>query len=326
MTSPSNETILYGIPASPGVSHGQVFRFLHRDVEVLSYDVQEDDQDAEIARFEEALLETKDQISKIRDDVARNLGEDEAAIFDAHILVLEDKALIDDVVSEVRTSGDNVEQCLHRVTQRYIDYFSQLEDEYLRERASDLKDISRRLLGNLVGATAAGTAFLEGPRILVSEDLSPSDTASLDRSKILGIATDTGGRTSHAVIMARSSGVPAVVGLRGLSGMLNDGDALLVDGFEGIAIVNPSESTLFRYGKVSLRRKKIKDLLEEEASLPPSTKDGSKVVFLANADSAEEVRKARSHGCEGVGLFRTESIFLRKNKIPSEDDQYEEYR
>ncbi len=326
MTSPSNESILYGIPASPGVSHGQVFRFLHRDVEVLSYDVQEDDQDAEIARFEEALLETKDQISKIRDDVARNLGEDEAAIFDAHILVLEDKALIDDVVSEVRTSGDNVEQCLHRVTQRYIDYFSQLEDEYLRERASDLKDISRRLLGNLVGATAAGTAFLEGPRILVSEDLSPSDTASLDRSKILGIATDTGGRTSHAVIMARSSGVPAVVGLRGLSGMLNDGDALLVDGFEGIAIVNPSESTLFRYGKVSLRRKKIKDLLEEEASLPPSTKDGSKVVFLANADSAEEVRKARSHGCEGVGLFRTESIFLRKNKIPSEDDQYEEYR
>ena len=326
MTSPSNETILYGIPASPGVSHGQVFRFLHRDVEVLSYDVQEDDQDAEIARFEEALMETKDQISKIRDDVGRNLGEDEAAIFDAHILVLEDKALIDDVVSEVRTSGDNVEQCLHRVTQRYIDYFSQLEDEYLRERASDLKDISRRLLGNLVGATAAGTAFLEGPRILVSEDLSPSDTASLDRSKILGIATDTGGRTSHAVIMARSSGVPAVVGLRGLSGMLNDGDALLVDGFEGIAIVNPSESTLFRYGKVSLRRKKIKDLLEEEASLPPSTKDGSKVVFLANADSAEEVRKARSHGCEGVGLFRTESIFLRKNKIPSEDDQYEEYR
>ena len=326
MTSPSNETILYGIPASPGVSHGQVFRFLHRDVEVLRYDVQEDDQDAEIARFEEALLETKDQISKIRDDVARNLGEDEAAIFDAHILVLEDKALIDDVVSEVRTSGDNVEQCLHRVTQRYIDYFSRLEDEYLRERASDLKDISRRLLGNLVGATAAGTAFLEGPRILVSEDLSPSDTASLDRSKILGIATDTGGRTSHAVIMARSSGVPAVVGLRGLSGMLNDGDALLVDGFEGIAIVNPSESTLFRYGKVGLRRKKIKDLLEEEASLPPSTRDGSKVVFLANADSAEEVRKARSHGCEGVGLFRTESIFLRKNKIPSEDDQYEEYR
>ena len=326
MTSPSNETILYGIPASPGVSHGQVFRFLHRDVEVLRYDVQEDDQDAEIARFEEALLETKEQISKIRDDVARNLGEDEAAIFDAHILVLEDKALIDDVVSEVRTSGDNVEQCLHRVTQRYIDYFGQLEDEYLRERASDLKDISRRLLGNLVGATAAGTAFLEGPRILVSEDLSPSDTASLDRSKILGIATDTGGRTSHAVIMARSSGVPAVVGLRGLSGTLNDGDALLVDGFEGIAIVNPSESTLFRYGKVGLRRKKIKDLLEEEASLPPSTKDGSKVVFLANADSAEEVRKARSHGCEGVGLFRTESIFLRKNKIPSEDDQYEEYR
>ena len=241
-------------------------------------------------------------------------------------MVLEDKAVIDDVIAEVGKSGDNVEQCLHRVTQRYIDYFSKLEDEYLSERSSDLKDISKRLLGNLMGATAAGTAFLEEPRILVSEDLSPSDTASLDRSKILGIATDTGGRTSHAVIMARSSGVPAVVGLRGLTEELSDGDTLIVDGFEGIAILNPSETTLFRYGKVGLRRKMIEDLLKEEISLPAVTRDGEKVVFLANADSPDEVDNARFHGCEGVGLFRTESIFLKKNKIPSEDDQYLEYR
>jgi phosphotransferase system enzyme I (PtsI) len=246
MSSTPKETLLYGIAASPGVSHGQVFRFLHGEVEVPRYEVQEADQDAEIARFQDALSLTKRQITKIKDDVAKNLGEKEAAIFDAHLMVLEDKAVIDDVVSEVRKSEDNVEQCLHRVTQRYVDYFSQLEDEYLRERSSDLKDIAKRLLGNLVGATAAGTAFLEEPRILVSEDLSPSDTASLDRSKILGIATDAGGRTSHAVIMARSSGVPAVVGLRGLTERLSDGDTLLIDGFDGIAIINTSETTIFR--------------------------------------------------------------------------------
>lgn len=326
MSSPPKETLLYGIAASPGVSHGQVFRFLHEEVEVPSYDVQEDDQDAEIARFEDALSLTKNQIEKIKDDVAQNLGEKEAAIFDAHLMVLEDKAVIDDVVSEVRKSGDNVEQCLHRVTQRYVEYFSQLEDEYLRERSADLKDISRRLLGNLLGATAAGTAFLGEPRILVSEDLSPSDTASLDRTKILGIATDTGGRTSHAVIMARSSGVPAVVGLRRLTEQLSDGDTLLIDGFEGIAIINPSETTLFRYGKVNLRRKRIKDLLDDEGSFPSVTEDGEKVTFFANADTAEEISKARDHGCEGIGLFRSESIFLRKNEIPSENDQYEEYR
>ena len=233
---------------------------------------------------------------------------------------------VDDVVAEIRKSGDNVEQCLHRVTQRYIDYFSQLEDEYLRERSADLKDISKRLLGNLVGATAAGTAFLDEPRILVSEDLSPSDTASLDGDKILGIATDAGGRTSHAVIMARSSGVPAVVGLRQMTDQLSEGDTLLIDGFEGIAIVNPSETTLFRYGKVGQSRKRMKDLLLEEASLPALTKDGEKVVFLANADSPDEVRNSKDHDCQGVGLFRTESIFLRKNEIPSEEDQFNEYR
>ena len=326
MNSASKEKVFYGIPASPGVSHGQVFRFLHGSVEVPKYEVQEEDQDSEISRFEDALAQTKNQITKIRSDVAKNLGEKEAGIFDAHLMVLEDKAVSDDVVSEIRKSGDNVEQCLHRVTQRYIDYFSQLEDEYLSERSSDMKDIFKRLLGNLVGATAAGTAFLDEPRILVSEDLSPSDTASLDEGKILGIATDAGGRTSHAVIMARSSGVPAVVGLRQMTEQLSDGDSLLIDGFEGIAIVNPTQTTLFRYGKVGLSRKRMQDLLQEEESLPALTKDGEKVVFLANADSADEVRKAHRHGCEGVGLFRTESVFLRKNEIPSEDEQFEEYR
>lgn len=326
MSQLNKEIVLYGIPGSPGVSHGPVFRFLHGDVEVPQYQVSESEQESELERFKDSVAITRTQIEEIRNEVAKNLGEKEAGIFDAHILVLEDKALFVDIEKEIKETGDNIEQCVYRVTQRYHDYFNQLEDEYLRERAADLKDISKRLLRNLIGETAAGTAFLGEPRILVSEDLSPSDTASLDRSKILGIATDTGGRTSHAVIMARASGVPAVVGVRGLTEKLGEGDTILIDGFEGIAIINPSESTLFRYGKVGLQRNKIKDLFVGEISLPPETQDGLKIHFLANADSSEEVISGIENGCVGVGLFRTESIFLSRNQIPSEDQQFKEYQ
>ena len=303
------EIIFYGLPASPGVSHGPAFRFLHSNVEVLQYQVEESDHESEIERFKEALKLTQSQIRQIREDVAKNLSEKEASIFDAHLLVLEDKALIDDVVNEIQNSGDNVEQCVDRVTRKYMDFFNKLEDEYLRERSSDLKDISKRLLRNLVGATAAGTAFLDEPKVLVSEDLSPSDTASLDRSKILGIATDTGGMTSHAVIMARASSVPAVVGLRGLTERIKEGDSLLIDGFDGVAIINPKETTLFRYGKVNVRRKKIENLLVEESKLPAQTKDLQAINLLANADSQEEVELGIQNDCQGIGLFRTESIF-----------------
>ena len=325
-SDPKDEITLFGIPASPGVAHGQVFRFLHEEVEVLNYEVKEEDHPKEIARFKDALNVTCKQIQEIREGVAKNLGEKEAGIFDAHLMVLEDKALIDDVEKEIRTTGDNVEQCLHRVSQRYYDYFNQLEDVYLRERASDLKDISRRLIRNLIGATAAGTAFLSDPRVLVSEDLTPSDTASLDRSKILALATETGGQTSHAVIMARASGVPAVVGVRSLIEGLKEGDTLLVDGFEGLVIINPSETTLFRYGKVGIRRKKLNDLVEEDANEPAFTKDGQPVQLFANADSPEEVITAINSSCEGVGLFRTEALFLRKNEMPSEEIQFSNYR
>ena len=323
--SNKEEIIFYGLPASPGVVHGPAFRFLHEEVQVLKYQVQESDHDSEIERFHEALKNTQSQIIQIREDVAKNLSEKEASIFDAHLLVLEDKALIDDVVNEIKQSGENVEQCVDRVTKKYMEFFNKLEDEYLRERSTDLKDISKRLLRNLIGATAAGTAFLDEPKVLVSEDLSPSDTASLDRSKLLAIATDTGGMTSHAVIMARASGVPAVVGLRGLSEKIRNGDYLLIDGFDGVAIINPKESTLFRYGKVKVRRKKMKDLLDEEASLPAQTKDLHKVNLFANADSPDEMKLGIDQGCEGFGLFRTESIFLRKNQIPNEEEQFLEY-
>ena len=320
-----SELMLFGIPASPGIAHGPVFRFLHDEVRVATYEVSESDQEEEINRFLEALEMTKSEIRTIREDVAKNLGEKEAGIFDAHMLVLEDRALIEDVKKEVRESGENVEKCVHRVTEKYLAFFDQLEDKYLRERAVDLRDISRRLQRCLSGTTASGTAFFDVPKVLVSEDLTPSDTAALDRSKVLGIATDLGGQTSHSVIMARASGVPAVVGLRGLTDKLSEGDELLIDGFEGVAIINPSETTLFRYGKVDVQRKKLLNLVDEEGELPAETADGKPLKIWANADTPPEVKKALGAGCLGVGLYRTESLFLKTNSLPSEDDQYEEY-
>jgi len=320
------EAVFHGIPASSGVAHGRVFKFSHGELEIPTYSVSQGAVDAEVQRFEEALLETRAQIREFRNEVAKTLGDEEARIFDAHLMVLEDQAFVDDVVSEVRESGDNVERCVHRVSRRYLEFFSNLEDDYLKERAADIRDVTRRLLRNLLGLTGSGTAFLDEARVLVSDDLTPSDAAALDPSKVLGVATDSGGRTSHAVIMARANCIPAVVGLRSLSDSVQDGDDLLIDGFDGTAIVNPSESTLFRYGKITKRREEFAGVLDSLADRPAATSDGKEIVLLANLETVGEAERALESGAAGVGLFRSEGVFLRTNVFPSEEDQFEEYR
>ena len=330
MTEPDNnfpeEAIFHGIPASPGVAHGLVFKFSHGDIEIPSYEVPLESVDTEVQRFDEALSKTRCQIREIRNEVAANLGADEARIFDAHIMVLEDQAFIDDVVAEIRECEVNVERCVHRVSRRYLDIFAKIEDSYLKERATDIADVTGRLLRNLLGLTGSGTAFLNEARILVADDLTPSDSAGLDTSKVLGIATDSGGRTSHAVIMARANAIPAVVGLQNLLDSLEDGADLLIDGFDGTVVVNPSEQTLFRYGKISKRREKIADIADSLTDRPAITADGKKVVMFANVETFDEVKRSLELGADGVGLFRTEGVFLRNNKFPTEEEQFQEYR
>ncbi|MBG28679.1 MAG: phosphoenolpyruvate--protein phosphotransferase [Opitutae bacterium] len=330
MTEPDNnfpeEAIFHGIPASPGVAHGLVFKFSHGDIEIPSYEVPLESVDTEVQRFDEALSKTRCQIREIRNEVAANLGDDEARIFDAHIMVLEDQAFIDDVVAEIRECEVNVERCVHRVSRRYLDIFAKIEDSYLKERATDIADVTGRLLRNLLGLTGSGTAFLNEARILVADDLTPSDSAGLDTSKVLGIATDSGGRTSHAVIMARANAIPAVVGLQNLLDSLEDGADLLIDGFDGTVVVNPSEQTLFRYGKISKRREKIADIADSLTDRPAITADGKKVVMFANVETFDEVKRSLELGADGVGLFRTEGVFLRNNKFPTEEEQFQEYR
>lgn len=322
----NKELILEGIAASPGVAHGPAFVLHQHALEVPAYRVSESGIREEISRFEQALVLTRQQILAIRGQIAEKLGEDEAQIFDAHLLVLEDKALIDETIRELEDTRFNVDYIFNEVASRYIAAFLKIDDEYIKERVADIRDVSRRLLNNLMGrANNAFGAFAEA-KVVVAEDLTPSDTAVFDRNKLLAIVTDAGGRTSHASIMARSLEVPAVVGLHDGVGRIDPGTSLLVDGYEGVVIVNPSEKTLFRYGKIRLRRETIREIFSETASERAITIDGREVRVSANVEGSEPPDLFKTKGAEGVGLFRTEMLFLRQNMFPPEDEQYEHYR
>ncbi len=318
------EVVLEGIAASPGVAHGTAFVYLQKKLDVPCYDIA-DGVDAEIERFDQAILETRAQITEVRNKIAKSLGEGEAHIFDAHLLVLEDSALIEEVISELRNTQKNIEFCYNKIAQRYISFFSSMEDEYLKERVADIHDVSRRLLHNLIGMQEADLGQLAHNSIIVSEDITPSETADLDRTKLLAFVTDAGGKTSHSVIMARSLRIPAVVGLHDATKQLKTGDEIIVDGHEGLIIVNPTEERLFTYGKLASERKQRDAIIHSVLPDPSTTLDGEGIRLMANVECAAEMDHVQKMNAEGVGLFRTEGIFLRHHGYPPEAVQYDEY-
>ena len=320
------EIVLEGVAASPGVAHGPALVYLQKELDVPCYDVKADAVEAEVERFDQAILRTREEITEVRDKVAESLGEGEARIFDAHLMVLEDSALLDEVIAEVRNSGKNVEYSFNLVAQRYISFFSSMEDEYLRERVADIRDVSRRLLHNLFGLQKANLGNLGADSVIVAEDVSPSDTADLDRTKLLGFVTDTGGQTGHSVIMARSLRIPAVVGLHDATSRIKSGDELLVDGYDGIVVIRPGKDRLFRYGKLAQERRRLDAIYQSVIGEPSETRDGAPVELMANIEGAAEMESVREHRADGVGLFRTEGIFLRHHGYPPESVQLEEYR
>lgn len=322
---PNDEIVLVGTAAAAGVAHGRALLYLQKDLNVPSYDLPPEFIDAEIKRFDEAILKTREQITEVRNKVAASLGEGEARIFDAHLMVLEDSALLDEVNTELRTTNKNVESCYNRVAQRYISFFSSMEDEYLKERVTDIQDVSRRLLQNLTGAQKPNLADLAADCILVSEDITPSDTADMDRGKLLGFITDEGGQTSHAVIMARSMRIPAVVGLHDASQKIKSGDNILIDGYDGIVVINPTEERLFKYGKLAQERRRQDEIYKSVLTLPSETKDGTSIALMSNIEGAQDMEQVNAMCSGGVGLFRTEGLFLRHHGYPPESVQYEEY-
>ena len=331
MTSDNSkqEIRLKGIAASPGVVHAPGFLYQKQEFDIPMYFLNQDAIHAELERFDNAILETRKQIQTIRSDIAGNLGENEAKIFDAHLLVLEDVALIGETREEVERTGCNVEYCFHQICQKYIDFFNNIDDEYLKERVNDIRDVARRLLVNLLGFADQGMGRLPETardRVLVSTDLHPSDTAGLNSGGLVGLITDTGGTTSHTAIMARSLGLPAVVGLHNASELATNNDVILVDGYEGTVVINPTPETLAEYQDYRTRKESVAAVFSSEVSQPGLSLDQREIPLSMNIDGPREADQVAILNADGVGLYRTEGVFLRDNALVSEDNQFEEYK
>jgi len=320
------ELTVQGIPASPGIAFGQVFVYLQSDVQVPRYEIPAEKSIDEIARFDQALVKTRQQITKIKNEVEKNLGADEALIFDAHLLVLEDQALISQTIKEFETTHENIETCFERVSESYIKAFSEIDDEYLRERAGDIRDVAQRVLQNLLGQSENNLSQLADKRVVVANDLSPSGSASIDRSGALGLVTDKGSKTSHAVIVARSMKLPAVVGVHDLTTKAQTGDWLIVDGYEGVVILHPSEETLLKYGKVQKAKQSFEDHMLEANRQPAVTLDGVSISLMANIEKVSETEHVKEYFAKGVGLFRTEYLYLNSSQVPTEQEQFLAYK
>lgn len=321
------EKILKGIPAAPGISVGKAFLFdTHEVAQIIKRPILEEEVSKEVQRFKEALNKTKQELTKIKDKISREIGAEHGEIFSAHILVLEDTMLIDEVITQIKKERLVAEYIFQDVLRKYIKAFSKIDDEYLKERISDINDVGRRVLKNLLGAKHISLSELKEPVVVVAYDISPSDTASMHKQNVIAFATDIGGRTSHTAIMAKSLEIPAVVGLEEITGAVKNGDLIVVDGNKGIVIVHPSQET------IRLCELEKKGFEEHERSLssfrdlPAQTLDGHKVEIVANIELPEEIPSLIYHGAEGIGLYRTEYFYMNRANLPTEEEHYEAYK
>ena len=321
------EKVFRGIAVSDGVCRGQVV-VMHRSRRVITKRQLADDAVVpETKRFEHALVRTRQQITEVQRRVADTMSSNEADIFDAHLLMLEDRVLIEEVIKIIREQQTNADYAFHTAADRYIAVLEAVEDEYLRERAADLRDLTGRVLDNLLEVKDQfDLRHLTAPCILVAHDLSPSMTAQLDRKLVLGFVTDIGSKTSHTAILAQSLDIPAVVGAQTISEELETGDYVLLDGYNGTVIVNPTDQTLFEYGQLAKIKASLDEKLREVQHQPAVTLDGKIVHLSANIEEQSDVEAVLAHGAEGVGLFRTEFLFINRATFPTEEEQFQVYR
>jgi phosphotransferase system enzyme I (PtsI) len=323
---PKAEIERRGISASPGIVIGTAFVRDSERVSVSRARIDPDRAEEELQRFARALAETERDLRALKNDIAARMGEDHARIFDAHLLILSDVTLMDDTSAIIRKESLNAAAAFDQVISRFIASIGSIADEYLKERTIDLQDVRKRVLRALIGAKPASVPKPTEPSIIVAHDLSPSDTAQLDRRTVLGYVTDLGGRTSHTAIIARSQGIPAVLGLENLVERVETGDTLIVDGNAGAVVVNPTPRTLERYREEIARFHQLEEQLLLLTNYPAQTLDGRLFSMCANLDAAHEVDSVIEHGGQGVGLFRTEYFFISQDYLPGEEEQYKVYR
>jgi phosphotransferase system enzyme I (PtsI) len=317
---------LKGIAAASGISVGKAYRIGKEEFDIPKETIQEADIPLQIQLFEEALIKTRREIIELQKKISAEMGQDEAQIFDAHLLVLEDRMLIEEVISRLKKERINVAYIFSEVLKKYIDVFSKIEDEYLKERIADINDVGKRILRNLLGKPRTPLVDLKEKVIVVAHDLSPSDTAAMHKQSVSAFITDIGGKTSHTAIMAKSLEIPAVVGVEEATLKIKTGDTLIVDGGRGIVIIEPDEETFSIYRQEGVRLKGVADKFLSAKDLSAVTLDGRKIEINANIEFPEEVPSVKLHGAQGIGLYRTEFFYMNRKDLPSEEEHYQAYK
>ena len=327
MSAPvTTERTFHGIGVSPGVAHGKILVYRVAEEIFPEYDITPEQISTEITRFEQALIKTRQQLHQLQERIAQGVGSNApSSILDVHISITEDPALIDPVINRLEKERKNVEHIFHDVIHKYIDTLQAIPDEYLRERAADVEDVAHRVLRNLLGREHVGLADVPPGTIVIAYDLTPSDTSSLNRKNVVGFATDVGSHTSHTAIVARSLNLPAVVGLRDASLHLHDGQTALLDGYSGTLVIEPSQQTLFIYGQIERKRHTVEERLATLRDLPAETLDGRRLIVSGNIELPSDLPALKQAGAEGVGLFRTEFLYLAGKEFPTEEEQYKAY-
>ncbi|MDW4179972.1 phosphoenolpyruvate--protein phosphotransferase [Staphylococcus saprophyticus] len=313
-----------GIAASDGVAIAKAYLLVEPD---LSFDSEKvSDVDAEIAKFNNAIQTSKVELTKIRNNAEQNLGADKAAIFDAHLLVLDDPELIQPIEEKIKNEQVNAPTALSDVTGQFITIFESMDNEYMKERAADIRDVSKRVLTHILGVELPNPSMIDESVVIIGNDLTPSDTAQLNKEFVQGFVTNIGGRTSHSAIMSRSLEIAAVVGTKSITQEVKQGDMIIVDGLTGEVIIDPTEDEVIAYQNKRERFFEDKQELQKLRDEETTTIDGRHAELAANIGTPNDLKGVIENGAEGIGLYRTEFLYMGRDEMPTEDEQFEAYK
>ena len=318
--------MISGIPASPGIVFGKALVLKEEKIVLDTQKIKDSQIDAEIARFYEGRSAAVEQLNSIKDRAYASLGEEKAAIFEGHLMILEDEELEEEILDYLRSNKVNAAVAANVIIDQQVAMLSEIDDEYLKERAGDIRDIGNRLIKNILGMHIVDLGEINEEAILVAYDLTPSETAQLNLDKVLGFVTDIGGRTSHTSIMARSLELPAIVGTNNVTELVNTGDFLILDALNNVVYVNPSQDEIQRLKTLQAKLAEEKAELAKLKDLPALTLDGHRVDVVANIGTIRDVEGAERNGAEGVGLYRTEFLFMDRDQLPTEEEQFIAYK
>jgi phosphoenolpyruvate-protein phosphotransferase (PTS system enzyme I) len=317
-------TLLNGIAASNGIAIAKAYRLVEPDLSFTKTTI--NDTLGEVSRFNHALAISKSELSQIRDHAEIELGKDKAAIFEAHLLVLSDPELIKPIEDKITTEKVNAESALKDTADLFITMFEQMDNEYMKERAADIRDVTKRVLSHLLNVQLVNPSMIAEEVIIVAEDLTPSDTAQLNRDFVKGFTTDIGGRTSHSAIMARSMEIPAVVGTKNATKTIQNGDLIIVDGLKGEIHINPTAEVVEAYKQVKANYQKQKDEWAKLVNEKTVTKDGHQIELAANIGTPKDLKGVIENGGEAIGLYRTEFLYMGRDQLPTEEEQFQAYK